>query len=314
MAKVQFSIQMVRALKGAPLAVLMLLALTGQPQSASWCRRHSGYNDDETITNALLLLADYGLVARNGRYSWQIAANARQLPLMAALLEEDFGAEAETGTPEKPESREGEIVEIGGTPEKPESDSGKTGVPRSSSSRSIDLDSRENLPPLESRAADSGKTGVAAALDAVGIQDPARARLLRLEHVTAGLVRYHAATAANTGQAIYRIEHNWRIKPGWEPPAAGAVPDAPASPAADVPADALALFEQAMAQLQSQVPRADWETWLSGLALIAADGARMVAAVPNRIAAEHVRGIMPALEHELSVLAGRGVRLGLEVS
>ena len=65
-------------LKGAPLAVLIALSLTGQPAGAEYLARITGYSERPT-QQALKLLADYSLVTRNGRYAWQIANDAIQL-------------------------------------------------------------------------------------------------------------------------------------------------------------------------------------------------------------------------------------------
>ncbi len=68
-----FTIEMLRTLRGAPLAVLIALALTRQPAGAEYLARVTGYSERPT-EQALKLLVDYGLAARNGRFAWQIAA------------------------------------------------------------------------------------------------------------------------------------------------------------------------------------------------------------------------------------------------
>ncbi len=74
-----FTLEMLRTLKGAPLAVLIALALTRQPAGAEYLARVTGYSDKPTL-QALKLLADYGLITRNSRNAWQIAGGALQLP------------------------------------------------------------------------------------------------------------------------------------------------------------------------------------------------------------------------------------------
>ncbi len=76
-----FTLEMLRTLKGAPLAVLIALALTRQSAGAEYLARVTGYSERPT-EQALKLLADYGLVTRNGRYGWQIAGGDIQLPFV----------------------------------------------------------------------------------------------------------------------------------------------------------------------------------------------------------------------------------------
>lgn len=75
-----FSVEMLRTLKGPPLAVLIALMIAGQPVQGNWLARVTGYTD-KPVRQALELLQEYGMITRNGRYAWQVAAgNARQLP------------------------------------------------------------------------------------------------------------------------------------------------------------------------------------------------------------------------------------------
>ncbi len=76
-----FTIEMLRTLKGAPLAVLLALALARQPAGAEYLARVTGYSDKPT-GQALKLLSEYGLVTCNGRNAWQIAGGAVQLPFI----------------------------------------------------------------------------------------------------------------------------------------------------------------------------------------------------------------------------------------
>jgi hypothetical protein len=220
------------------------------------------------------VLAEYSLVMRCGRYAWQIASTAKQLPLamqlpngQAAADSEFFGATPSEsghpdGTPESPkkrgkvpESLTGKRVIFDGTPEKPESDPGKTGVPRSSSSGLIDLDINPKVKPLP--RADTGKTGVPPAellviLDEHGIREPARSRLAGLAHVTARLLRYHLWTAPTPALAIYRIGANWRVPRDWE---YYTLPEPVEEPGADAleaetPEEAEKLFRGALAILK----------------------------------------------------------------
>ncbi len=76
-----FTLEMLRTLKGAPLAVLIALALTRQSTGAEYLARVTGYSYKPT-QQALKLLADYGLVTQNSRYGWQIASDYVQLPFI----------------------------------------------------------------------------------------------------------------------------------------------------------------------------------------------------------------------------------------
>jgi len=63
-------------------------------------------------------------------------------------------------------------------------------------------------------------------LDNFGIREPARSRVAKQTHVTPELIRYHCGSSKSTGQAIYRIEHNWAIPDGCQELAPDIMPDA----------------------------------------------------------------------------------------
>ena len=63
---VENPLKMVRMLKGAPLSVYFAMFLAGQPVSAKWLERVTGYTD-KPITQALELLKEYDLVSHNRR-------------------------------------------------------------------------------------------------------------------------------------------------------------------------------------------------------------------------------------------------------
>lgn len=69
----QFSARLVRELKGAPLACIMLLLLSAEPVSNEWLCRMSGYTD-KPIAQALKLLSgeEYKLVRRS-RGGWMLS-------------------------------------------------------------------------------------------------------------------------------------------------------------------------------------------------------------------------------------------------
>ena len=68
----------IRSLKGAPITVLCVMLLAGQPVTQEYCERHSGYTD-KPVSQALHLLEELGYVSHNGRYAWQIISEATQL-------------------------------------------------------------------------------------------------------------------------------------------------------------------------------------------------------------------------------------------
>lgn len=202
---------MIRALKGAPLSCLMILALSGQPLNAQYLERTSGYSD-KTVNSALLLLEEYGLVSRNGRFTWQITDGARQLPLMTPEISESAVPAAVEISPDAEIEAENDAQV--GTRKNSESE-----ILRLPSSRLINQDNQEVKDPPLIRAADPENLRLAenqAECDRFGIREPKRSRISVLAHVDARMIAYHCQTADNIGLAIYRIEKGWRVKKGWE--------------------------------------------------------------------------------------------------
>jgi hypothetical protein len=186
---------MVRTLKGAPLAVFVLLRMAqadgSGPQGAEWLERYSGYSD-KPVSQALAFLEEQGLVSRNGRYLWQLSGGVKQFPLSAPVLD-------------------GPTPPLGGAKNRV----GNIPTPASSgSSRHIDSKFRESTTTSESenlRLPVALDPALLAALDAAGIREPARSRLAALPHVTVELIQYHRANAP-AALAIFRIENNWPVK------------------------------------------------------------------------------------------------------
>lgn len=58
---------LIRAIRGAPLTVLVALTMSGQPLGTAQLATLTGYSD-KTVTSALLTLQGLGLVQRHGRY------------------------------------------------------------------------------------------------------------------------------------------------------------------------------------------------------------------------------------------------------
>lgn len=212
------------ALKGAPASVLLLMMIRQEPLTQEFIRRRTRYGE-HAVREALLLLADFGAVNQVGRYTWQLAGQNRQLPLGYQMIEPETGTEAESvedlpgATDDEPVDKPVDNFADEEIRSRLTRSSSRLSRPGSSSSRYLTTDSPdEHLQPL-ARVCSSPKTRANfAALEAQGIREPARTRLAALDHVTPELVAYHCATANSTGQAIYRIEHNW-------PAVAAAQPD-----------------------------------------------------------------------------------------
>ena len=77
-----FTASMVSLLKGAPLAIFILLRISHRPESAAYLQRYSRYSD-KVVQQALLFLQEQSLISRNGRFAWQLTTYGSQLPLMA---------------------------------------------------------------------------------------------------------------------------------------------------------------------------------------------------------------------------------------
>ena len=220
---------MVRSLKGAPATVLLLMLLERRPLAQAYICRHTGYSD-KVIHDAMLLLADYGMVNATGRYTWQLSAGAQQLPLMQGLLGDGAADEAQASSESfRPGEEAQAVIEAEIRPAQADSSesfraagekSPKTEFrsesfrPKSSLASRSCLNPELNLnhdplPPLDSPRSENFRANLAE-LDGLGVRDPARSRLAGLAHVTPALIRAHFAAAGVTpGQALYRIEHNW---------------------------------------------------------------------------------------------------------
>jgi len=205
-----FTALQIRALKGAPISIIMLFLIERRQLSQEYLRRYSGYSD-EAVHDAVDVLSEFGILQAAGRYEWALADGVKQLPLP---IQPDQPTE-------EPENRRIAIQAIEAFQEEPELDkpgqvsSDNSGANPLASSRSLIKDSRENL--LLARAASSGKSGAnsrvadnLAELARHHIREPAKTRLAGLEHVNPEMIRAHCE-GKPPGQAIYRIEHNWPV-------------------------------------------------------------------------------------------------------
>lgn len=246
--EIKFTASMVRGLKGAPISVLVLLALQNQPVGQEYLQRMSGYSD-KIVESALLTLLEFGYVVRLARFEWRIAGPLSQLPLMPDLPETvDSSDESDTtGTRRNSESEkfrvdEEKVIDIAGSRNNSESEkfrvdqeimtdsegtrknsvseTEKIRVDCSSSSRYIYSLTKE-LKLLLLDLEESEKIRVVQnlqACDEYGITDPAKTKISLLKTTTPELIQYHVENLKDSdtlGAAIFRIEKNWRINQKW---------------------------------------------------------------------------------------------------
>lgn len=195
----QLTVERVRTLKGAPLSVLVLLMLERSALSQGFLARHSGYSD-KAVAAALDLLADYGLARRIERYTWALAAGAEQLPF---IVDADLPASTPTvgqaPADAEPGRKNSDLRSENFRPEPPL-------VVSLIDSDSIESEESNQLERRSEKIRANSET-----LAEFGIMEPARSRLANLAHVDPRQIRYHCQTCESTGQAIHRIEHNWRV-------------------------------------------------------------------------------------------------------
>ncbi len=292
MPRIEFTEDLVSVLKGAPLSVLVLLMISRQPLSAQYLERRSRYSD-KLVHSALLLLEEKCLITRNGRYAWQLSSTGWQLPLMNLI--------DESATVQGPDSQGEEILSsdednsdsIGGTRNLSESELFR--VPSSSRSLNLELKDLEvnKLPLLEHDPELFRVSENLAACDQADIREPKRSRLSKLPHVTAALIRYHVQTAENIPLAIYRIEKNWRIKPGWIDPAESqnvcAQTFLPEIEKPIIPEEYLVIWNSALETTRSKLSRIEFDTWVKPAELTRAGPDGWLVRAGNPIAAERIK-------------------------
>lgn len=247
----QLTVSMVRALKGAPMSVLMVMMLTQGNVNQEYLTRHTGYSD-KPVTDALGLLADYGLVRRIDRYTWALTRGAMQLPLCADALPEPETVpvpDGTTGTRNNSESEKFRVPEENSAQDtekfrvdeeqsprdsekfrvdegSPKRDSENFRVPDTldswldSNSRDLEIDPTNQLEPAELEKQRIARNR--AELISVGITEPAISRLAWLPHVNPQMIRMCSLTSRSERDLIQRIENNWQpplpTTPPEEPP------------------------------------------------------------------------------------------------
>ncbi len=341
MMTIEVTSSTIRTLKGAPLSCLMLLALAGQPVSAEYLERNSGYSDKPVLA-ALRLLEEYGLISQNGRYAWQISDGAKQLPLIASdeLLSDNNsysqqGDKITNNEVDAPAQSSDEEDQIGVVVDGEKSDSSKTTRPLRglaqnarnnsdsekfrvpSSSRSINpvVNPESEEPLLERAEAEAEKIrvrDVLAACDRVGIREPKRSEIAQNQRVFADLVLYHAELAPNNlGLAIYRILHGWNIKPGWKSREAEPVrAQTSTRPMVD---DALAgAWKSAQGSIEAGMRPVDYQTWVAGLEVVSERAGVVVVDGHNDMTLAWVsEHCLTALQAAISEALGREVQIEL---
>lgn len=186
----------IRALKGAPLSVIVLLMAQTQPVSVTYISSMTGYSY-KPVEDALLYLQTMGKVSRVGRYGWQIA-EAIQPPLPATPDDViDLSPEMEETTEET--ETPGAGVGIFPSPLK--------------KVKLRDTPNSDNLLNLRGRDLQNFQV-----MQNLGFFGQAAQEVAKLPHVTERMIRYHCATAPNANLALFRIKKGWRVPDDWRCP------------------------------------------------------------------------------------------------
>ena len=316
----QLTVEKIRTLKGAPLSILMALALTRQPVTGEWLQAVTGYSD-KSVSSGLKALQEFGYITRNGRYAWQLAGDVKQLPLTLEFPE--GGATIPTG--HKPgncpnvghgnfpsqdivdvdnlsdveETVDNSVDKIAENVDKSaESDPGAStgGCPNAGvgeiPSHSDALASLESLTsfkkPKKEKILARGEPDpeIFRILDENAIREPARSQIANQPDVSARLIAYHCKTAPNTSMAIYRIKKNWRVPKHWQMPVdvdLGPVePDQPAEIFDPLPENLP--WEDTLGVLANECSKADYQTWVAAMKPLGLQGDVLVIRVANEFA------------------------------
>lgn len=231
-----FSIGSVRMLKGAPLSVLMVLALVRQPVTVEFLEGTTGYSY-KVVSSALRFLGEMQYITRIGRYGW-LLATAVQLPLPIDELPEPMGedtAENRVGNIPTPGDEhegcrqdEGEGVGFFPTPEVVLDENGaeianRVGISPTPDALKLsklrDIDS-DNDDLLNLRAGNKNFE----TLQQYGFWGEKARQVAFMPHVTEKLISYWAQNSKTLALALFRIRKNWRVPRDWIPPEPGTPP------------------------------------------------------------------------------------------
>jgi len=178
-----FNLATIRALKGAPLSILVAMLIARQPVGENWLVTITGYSQN-TVRNGCKFLTEIQLIQRNGRYhGYVLTKDAKQLTL--GQLEEC----------EPKELGEGQNLTL------PESTTTVT------LNKKEDNDSEEKAVEEEERASKNDSRLVL--LYSAGIMEPMASRLLEKSWVTREYLEAHIDKANKertpVGLLIHRI-------------------------------------------------------------------------------------------------------------
>ncbi len=198
--QIENPLRMVREMKGAPISILMALALVRQRVTQEWIERNTGYTD-KPVSQALAYLAEIGFVDHSNA-GWQLTGNARQLPL-PLVLDENTSAGGQ-----EPEGQAEIVVDEKILPVmsrkvsdslssscslniNQESESVKT-TRRKAPSRNYS-DSQAAGPPISELPVDpddqARRSALLTALVSMGIRDPKRSEILKIPSLTSDIVK-----------------------------------------------------------------------------------------------------------------------------
>lgn len=187
-----------RALKGAPITILLVLAMCGGLAKNKDIESATGYTD-KTVAKALAALSDAGLIARSAGL-WVLTQGGRQFVLSGDSEPGKIPATELSTTYPQPDEKSGKIPElpqkVGNSPDFRLINNNK--LIKSINSRPIIINP-ENLRLLES----------------VGVQEPVRSQLAALPHVTPEYLEKMIAASQEEpdprkrriGLLIFRIQH-----------------------------------------------------------------------------------------------------------
>ena len=310
----QLEVSMIRTLKGAPISILLALAMIKQPVTVEWLQTATGYSD-KSVARGLKVLKEFGFAQRNGRYAWQLCGDFKQLPLAVLLdegeeeeeipeeiIEEEIEEKNDTENFRIEPAQENQPVEnfqisvdnyvdnsVENHVEKGVGPPGYGNSPYPGAlvvSRSLNnLKTRNNLNQL-TRSDDDPE--IFRILDEYGIREPARSQIAGLPFVSVRLVAYHCQTADNPGLAIYRIKKNYRVPKGWRQEEAFEVieinPDPRPAERQPLPEEIQERWDHALDILAGEIKKADFYTWVLPAVPKVYTGASLLVGIGNHFA------------------------------
>ena len=291
---------MVRMIKGAAASIILLLMTEPRGGNQEWLERYTGYTD-KPVSAALSFLFENGMIVKTGdrgEYSYRLAGETMQLPLSLDQL-----GDGSQGDSIPDHNYPVDVLEITPIPEIKEIESEKySDSPSLASGFNQNLESGIKPPPPGINAESENFRLNLAAIDQIGIREPARTRLARLKNITPRMIHYHCGTAGHLGRAIYRIEHGWTVPADWEPMDFAAGELQPSQPEPDpsrlegVPEQIRIEWDAALAEAAGRLNRAEFSTWASCITLLGLDSGELVIGAGNPYAVtwlgQHLRPLL----------------------